>query len=94
MFKHFVNVSYNDVATGIVCCIHYSAYNYFFWVPLVIPHFGGILGAVTYQLFVGIHAESDDEIERQEAYLEKIETFKGSSTVELYTGHDTISRIS
>jgi hypothetical protein len=31
-----------------------------FWVPFIGPHLGAILGALVYQVFVGIHAEPDD----------------------------------
>ena len=77
--------------------LHCRVYNYFFWVPLVIPHFGAILGAIIYQLFVGIHAESDEEVEKQMTYLkERDNSVKGSSIEALYatTGHDTIPRTS
>lgn len=60
----------------------------------MIPHFGAILGAIIYQLFVGIHAESDEEVERQTIYLEEKENFKGSSTTALYDGQYKMSAIS
>mmetsp|Transcript_52271 Transcript_52271/g.111300 ORF Transcript_52271/g.111300 Transcript_52271/m.111300 type:complete len:289 (+) Transcript_52271:93-959(+) len=35
--------------------------DYYFWVPLVAPIVGGAVGAGLYQLFVGIHHNSEDE---------------------------------
>lgn len=34
-------------------------YNYF-WIPVAGPHLGGILGAVLYELFIGIHLPDPD----------------------------------
>ncbi|KAL4227207.1 hypothetical protein ACF0H5_012653 [Mactra antiquata] len=39
----------------------YRDYNYF-WVPVVGPHLGGILGALVYQLCVGMHWPEDEKI--------------------------------
>jgi hypothetical protein len=33
----------------------YSEYNYYFWVPVVAPFVGALLGVWTYQFFVGLH---------------------------------------
>ncbi|KRX92759.1 Aquaporin-9 [Trichinella pseudospiralis] len=33
----------------------FSIRNYWFWVPILGPHIGGLIGAALYKLFVGIH---------------------------------------
>ncbi|KAL1242680.1 Aquaporin-9 [Trichinella spiralis] len=33
----------------------FSVRNYWFWVPIIGPHIGGLIGAALYKLFVGIH---------------------------------------
>ena len=44
--------------------VHCSFNNYlWFWVPVVGPHMGGIIGALIYLLFVGIHFEDDEDPE-------------------------------
>lgn len=40
----------------------FTVYNYWFWIPLFMPHVGAICGALLYQTFVGIHAEPREEI--------------------------------
>ncbi|KAI1705852.1 major intrinsic protein [Ditylenchus destructor] len=37
----------------------FSWHNYYFWIPIVAPLFGGPLGVWLYQLFVGIHIPDD-----------------------------------
>ncbi|ESN96364.1 hypothetical protein HELRODRAFT_95422 [Helobdella robusta] len=39
----------------------FTIYDYFFWVPLVMPHVGAFLGAHIYQLFIGWHHADDDD---------------------------------
>lgn len=38
----------------------FNNYNYF-WIPVVGPHVGMIVGAVLYQLFIGFHWPDDDD---------------------------------
>jgi len=33
----------------------FSAYNYWFWIPIIAPCIGGVLGASIYSIFVGVH---------------------------------------
>lgn len=39
----------------------FSAYNYWFWVPLVAPHIGAVFGAFIYLFFIGFHIEDSSE---------------------------------
>ena len=32
-----------------------SATNYFFWIPWILPHIGGVFGAVVYFVAVSMH---------------------------------------
>ena len=50
----------------------YSFRDYnFFWVPVVGPHIGAILGAFLYQLCVGFHWPSDDSKDIEETIHDK-----------------------
>ena len=33
--------------------------NYFFWIPWLLPHIGGVLGALLYQFMIAIHHPTD-----------------------------------
>ena len=51
-----------DFGSRVLSCIFYgsqvfSAYNYYFWIPLVTPFLGTILGAMIYRFFIGFHLE-------------------------------------
>ncbi|TRY71126.1 hypothetical protein TCAL_17302 [Tigriopus californicus] len=37
----------------------FAAYDYFFWIPLIIPHVGAVFGAVIYYFGVEMHHEPD-----------------------------------
>ena len=39
----------------------FSTADYWFWVPIVGPHVGAIIGAFLYVLMVGIHVDSSEE---------------------------------
>jgi len=39
----------------------FSAYNYWFWVPLVAPHLGAVIGGLLYLGLIGIHLEDEEE---------------------------------
>ena len=39
----------------------FAAFDYFFWIPWLVPHFGGIVGAVIYQLMVELHHPEPEE---------------------------------
>jgi len=41
----------------------FSAYNYWFWVPLVAPHIGAVVGGLLYLGLVGIHLEDEDSLD-------------------------------
>ncbi len=32
-----------------------SNYDYFFWVPWILPHVGALVGAASYLMFISIH---------------------------------------
>lgn len=55
----------------------FSAYNYYFWIPIVGPHIGAVCGAWMYLLLVGIHAPDKDE----SRYIEDDETKGGKLSV-------------
>ena len=39
----------------------FKAGDYFFWIPLVLPHVGALVGTVLYKLMVGLHHPNQDE---------------------------------
>ena len=41
------------------------AYNYWFWIPLVVPHIGAFFGAFTYLTMITANLPSADEKKRQ-----------------------------
>ena len=41
---------------------YFRAFNYWFYVPVIAPHIGGILGSVFYDLFVNLHWPKEDII--------------------------------
>ncbi|EYB99533.1 hypothetical protein Y032_0122g1103 [Ancylostoma ceylanicum] len=38
----------------------FSAYGFYFWIPLVGPLIGALIGAWLYKLFVGLHGLNED----------------------------------
>ncbi len=38
----------------------FAAADYFFWIPWLMPHVGGVVGALVYQLMVAMHHDHDD----------------------------------
>jgi glycerol uptake facilitator-like aquaporin len=38
----------------------FSVRNYYWWIPIVGPFIGAILGTWIYKIFIGIHGASDD----------------------------------
>ena len=38
----------------------FDAFDKFFWIPWIVPHFGGIVGAFIYMCMVGGHHTADD----------------------------------
>lgn len=44
-----------------MCYVLRSAYDYWFWVPIVGPHIGALCGALVYMLLIGIHLADDEE---------------------------------
>ena len=47
----------------------FAAFDYFFWIPWLVPHFGGIVGAVIYELMVELHHPEPEET--NEFYITK-----------------------
>ena len=47
----------------------FDAFDYFFWIPWIVPHFGGIVGAVIYELMVEVHHPEPEE--SNEFYITK-----------------------
>eukprot|EP00095_Tigriopus_kingsejongensis_P000695 maker-scaffold58_size443543-snap-gene-2.10 protein:Tk00695 transcript:maker-scaffold58_size443543-snap-gene-2.10-mRNA-1 annotation:"Aquaporin-3" len=39
----------------------FSAFDYFFWIPLIMPHIGGVIGAGLYYLCVEMHHDTSEE---------------------------------
>lgn len=39
----------------------FSAHNFYFWIPIVGPLIGAVVGAAVYQLCVGLHGTSEDK---------------------------------
>lgn len=33
----------------------FTWYSYYFWIPLIVPHFGCVFGALLYELYAGFH---------------------------------------
>ncbi|XP_059090733.1 aquaporin-9-like isoform X1 [Tigriopus californicus] len=44
----------------------FSADNYFFWIPWIMPHIGAVIGALTYYYFVEIHHKDEDDEEDED----------------------------
>ncbi|KHJ90483.1 hypothetical protein OESDEN_09672 [Oesophagostomum dentatum] len=40
----------------------FTYHNYYFWIPIVAPLFGGVIGAWLYHVFVGAHIPDDNEV--------------------------------
>jgi len=38
----------------------FKAFDYWFWIPWLLPHVGGLVGAVIYKAMVGIHCQDSD----------------------------------
>ena len=38
----------------------FSAADYFFWIPWIMPHIGGVIGALTYYFMIEHHHPDDD----------------------------------
>lgn len=43
----------------------FTVYDYYFWIPLVIPHIGTVCGAWMYMVFVGIHLQPKELFEAE-----------------------------
>lgn len=39
----------------------FSAFNAFFWIPWLVPHIGGLFGAIIYIVMVGGHHKEDED---------------------------------
>ena len=39
----------------------FSAYDYFFWIPWLMPHIGGVIGGLVYYFLIEHHHDEDDE---------------------------------
>lgn len=42
------------------CSLLFRCYNYWFWVPLVAPLLGGVLGSFMYLIFIQLHLPDED----------------------------------
>ena len=57
---------------------HFRASNYWFYVPIIGPHIGAIVGSLLYDLFVGLHwpppsqATTEDEAENESGLTLKV----------------------
>lgn len=40
----------------------FNAFDYFFWIPWLVPHLGGIIGAIFYLVMVGAHHRPADAL--------------------------------
>ncbi|XP_067305796.1 aquaporin-10-like [Pseudorasbora parva] len=54
----------------------FTCYDYFFWIPLVAPMVGGVLGSIIYLVFIQWHLPDDESEEENES-----EEFKGQTKV-------------
>ena len=39
----------------------FTAGDSFFWIPWLLPHIGGVLGAILYQFMIELHHPEDDD---------------------------------
>ncbi len=44
----------------------YGDFEYFFWVPWILPHVGALFGAATYVVFISLHHSKRGEIAKQD----------------------------
>jgi len=47
----------------------FTAYDYFFWVPVITTCIGGLFGAFLYQVFVGFYNKKPDLKKKRTRYL-------------------------
>ena len=53
--------------------LFFSAANYWFWVPIVAPHLGAVLGSFLYDFFIALHwPDDEDDVEKEELVITKI----------------------
>ena len=58
----------------------FTQHSYWFWVPLIAPHVGAILGAFMYVIMVGIHVEPEPEFVEEVVTMKKEDFGKRSMT--------------
>ncbi|XP_050987568.1 aquaporin-10a [Labeo rohita] len=63
----------------------FTCYDYFFWIPLVAPMVGGVMGSIIYLVFIQWHLpEPEDESESEEFNDQTKATKHNNKTDELY----------
>ena len=54
----------------VMLCFSFRDYNWF-WVPIVGPHIGAILGAFVYIMLIGLHFPDEEEADEYEINIDK-----------------------
>lgn len=63
----FTRLTNNDTSCSF-CFLSYRAGNNWWWVPIVAPMLGGVLGAIIYIIFIEIHHSDTQPGEENDMY--------------------------